>query len=67
MFRGLRQKTIEERTHGNIIELDMYNYTRTIGVNISSELRSYERQIWQPKLRADPSNKSIIRIGTRWG
>ena len=62
--RGLRQKTIEERTHDNIIELDMYHYTRTIGANISSELRSYEEQIWQPKLRADPSNKNIIRIDT---
>jgi hypothetical protein len=67
MSRGLEQMTIEERTHGNIIELDMYNYTRTIGFNISSGLRSYERQVWQPKLRADPSNKNIIRIGTRWG
>ena len=60
--RGLRQKTIEERTHDNIIELDTYHYIRTIGVDISRDLRSYEKQIWQPRLHADPSNKNIICI-----
>src|SRR5215208_6633365 len=60
MSRGLRYKTIEERTHNRIvderthkvvkckIEWDMYNYTRIIAHSISQELRGYVKHIWQP-------------------
>jgi hypothetical protein len=62
--RELRYKSIEERTHDNLIERDMYGYTKTIADGVSSELRAYEQNIWQPKLSGpDSIEKDTIRIG----
>jgi hypothetical protein len=48
--RGLRYKTLEEQTHDDYIEMDLYYYTKVVADGISRDLMSYEEGIWQPGL-----------------
>ena len=43
----------------------MYHYIRTIGDGISRDLRSFEKQIWQPSLSADPAIKRLSALTAR--
>jgi hypothetical protein len=61
--RGMKYKPIEERRHGNVIEWDMYGLMKVMGESISRDLKSSERNIWQPRLIPELKDKNTIRIG----
>jgi hypothetical protein len=60
--RGLRYKSIEERSYNGFVEHDMFTYTKIIAEGISYDLRGCKKSTWQPELFFDVTEKHTIQI-----
>ena len=61
--RGMRYKTEAERHHDGFYEMDMYSYVKFFAKDFSSTIKSLEKHIWQPEIRADNEKSWLMRVG----